>query len=79
MTWNTTHAKKQGDTADARAREVGPPLMELRARGLSVTEILEELNRRGFRSATGKPLTPDALQRIRARWLAINRRGGKLT
>lgn len=73
MVWGQ-HTRRLQERADAQARTLGPVIMELRAKGLSVDEVVAELNRRGYRGVKGGMITRGILESVRERWLEIQRR-----
>ena len=71
--WNRT-AQRLQDRADSKAREIGPVADELRRQGLTLAEVMDELNRRGFRSVTGARFTRGMLNNVLQRWREMQRR-----
>ena len=71
--WNRITQRLQ-DRADLKAREIGPVADELRRQGITRAEVMDELNRRGFRSVTGARLTRGMLNNVLQRWREMQRR-----
>ena len=70
--------QKRKALSDAKARELGPTIDDLRATGMPVKDLVAEINARGFRSIEGALITPSVYQRIRARWAKLQRQGEAL-
>ena len=71
--WNRTTQRLQ-DRADSKAKEIGPVADELRRHGMTLAEVMDELNRRSFRSVKGSRLTRGMLNNVLQRRREMQRR-----
>ena len=67
-------AQRLRDRADSKAKEIGPVADELRRQGMTLAEVMDELNRRGFRSVQGLLFTRGMLNNVLQRWREMQRR-----
>ena len=67
-------AQRLRDRADSKAKEIGPVADELRCQGMTLAEVMDELNRRGFRSVKGSRFTRGMLNNVLQRWREMQRR-----
>ena len=67
-------AQRLRDRADSKAKEIGPVADELRSQGMTLAEVVDELNRRGFRSVKGSRFTRGMLNNVLQRWREMQRR-----
>ena len=72
--WNRTTQRLQ-EQGDSKAKEIGPVADELTRQGMTLAEVMDELNRRGFRSVTGSRFTRGILNNVLQRWREMQRRG----
>ncbi len=67
-------AQRLRDRADSKAKEIGPVTDELRRQGMTLVEVMDELNRCGFRSVQGLLFTRGMLNNVLRRWREMQRR-----